>query len=344
MSLSIQSIAKVPYQKTSLIDVTDQLPFKPPCRILFKKETEQPGGSFKLRGISNMINKSVQRIREKDQKANIHVYASSGGNAGIAAAYSSKFYNVECTVAVPSHTKPFIVEQLKKYGAEVIVIGNTINEADGYLRSQMEKADNSIHKLYCHPFNDPLVWEGHSSIIDELADCEIPKDKIKGIVCSMGGGGLYNGLYDGLNNNNMKSDILIIETNEAPTFAETIKKGKVFILDHVKSVATSLACSYLSEQSLKNYHNQQNFRTIFESISDFDSIKAVVKYHEYFNEIIEPACGVAVCVALNRPDLLIKAFPNVSPDDAIVVVVCGGSCTDAEGLEDFKKLVYKSKI
>lgn len=344
MSLSTPTSMPVPYLKTSLVDVSNQLPFRPPCRILFKKEAEQPCGSFKLRGISNLIDKTSRQIREKEPNAKIHVYASSGGNAGLAAAYSSNYYNVDCTVAVPAHAKPFIVQQLKDYGANVIVFGKTINEADGCLRNQMENADSRIHKIYCHPFNDPMVWEGHATMIDELAECEVPKDKIKGIVCSMGGGGLYNGLYDGLKNNNMKSDILIIETNEAPTFAETLKKGEVFILDHVKSVATSLACSYLSEQSLKNYHDQLHNKTIFESISDFDAIKAVVRFHEYFNEIIEPACGVAACVALNRPDLLTKAFPNVKEDDVIVVVVCGGSCTDEEGLDEFRKLVYRSRI
>ena len=55
--------------------------------------------------------------------------------------------------------------------------------------------DNSV--LYINPFDQPLIWTGHSSLIDEL------KVDLKGvipslIVCSVGGGGLLLGILEGL--------------------------------------------------------------------------------------------------------------------------------------------------
>lgn len=332
-----------PHLKTLLLDVTDKLPFKPPCRIMFKNEYEQPSGSFKMRGIGNFFKESIEKARNLDPSVSIHVFTSSGGNAGLAAAYLAQFYGVCCTVAVPKNTKSVILEKLESYGAKILVFGDSINEADGHLRAQMEMVDKSVKKLYCHPFEDELIWQGHSTIIDELAT-QVPPEKIKGVVCSVGGGGLYNGIYQGLEKHKMKTDMLLIETAQAPTFTETIKRGEIFTLESVKSLATSLACSYLSKQSLENYQNQSTNRTIIEKIDDIDSVKAVVKFEEIFGTIIEPACGAAACVVLNRLDLLLKNFNDTKPDDIIVVIVCGGSCTDRKGLEEFKSMVYRDKL
>ncbi|MGM5012036.1 MULTISPECIES: hypothetical protein [Rhizobium] len=42
---------------------------------------------------------------------------------------------------------------------------------------------------FIHPFDDPLLWKGHSTIIDEMVDDGIDPDLI---VLSVGGGGLLS--------------------------------------------------------------------------------------------------------------------------------------------------------
>lgn len=346
MSLQHQPDFQLPFVNTSLVDVTQKLPFKPPCKILFKNEYEQPSGSFKLRGIGNLICKSITKTKARNPDKKIHVFASSGGNAGLAAAYLARFYNVPCMVAVPNSTKQVILDKLKEYNSEIIMFGDSINEADKYLKTRMALYGEDIEKIYCHPFENELVWEGHSTMIDEISNSpKVANDNIKGVVCSIGGGGLYNGIHQGLQNNKMNSDILLMETNQAPTFVETIKRKEIFTLDSVKSMATSLACSYLSKKSLEIYMNQASTNhTSIESIDDMDAVRACVQYSDIFGVTIEPACGAAVCVALNRLDILLRSFKNLGPNDAIVVVVCGGSCTDAEGLEEFRQLLGQAKL
>lgn len=48
---------------------------------------------------------------------------------------------------------------------------------------------------YVSPYDDPLLWEGHSTLVDELAASGI---RPGAIVASVGGGGLLCGLYQGL--------------------------------------------------------------------------------------------------------------------------------------------------
>lgn len=104
----------LPSVKTSFVEATNQLN-NPPCRIFFKNELEQPSGSFKLRGIGNLVATRIQEAEELG-KNKIIVFSSSGGNAGLAAAYAAKYYKVECTVVLPEVTKPEVVDKLRGLG------------------------------------------------------------------------------------------------------------------------------------------------------------------------------------------------------------------------------------
>ncbi|MEP7244758.1 MAG: pyridoxal-phosphate dependent enzyme [Gammaproteobacteria bacterium] len=65
--------------------------------LYFKMECYQPSGSFKLRGVGHLMADCVQRgIRD--------FVCSSGGNAGLAVAYSAAEFGVNATVILPSTT------------------------------------------------------------------------------------------------------------------------------------------------------------------------------------------------------------------------------------------------
>ncbi|KAK6465112.1 putative catabolic L-serine/threonine dehydratase [Scheffersomyces coipomensis] len=336
---------EAPYVKTSLIDVTNKLPIEPPCRILFKNEWEQPSGSFKLRGIGNLIQQSIlQYKRLENQDKEIQVFASSGGNAGLAAAYTAFFYNLKCTVVLPVNSKPKVQDKLKGWGAKLILQGSNINEADKYLKGMLNeiRSKGEIEPIYCHPFDNPLIWDGHASLVDELTN----KSQIKGIVCSCGGGGLYNGIYEGMIRNNMvnnNNSILLLETQQAPTLFESLEAEKLITLNNVNSLATSLACSYTTNQTMENFHNKQYIETKLELVDDLDAIKSCISYYNQFKTVVEPACGTALSVVYDKIDLLYKHYGKLNKDDVIVIVVCGGSCCNESDLQAFEKLVKRSE-
>ncbi|EMG51060.1 CHA1 Catabolic L-serine/threonine dehydratase [Candida maltosa Xu316] len=335
-----------PYIQTSLTEVTDILPIKPPCRIFFKNELEQPSGSFKLRGIGHLVQKSIENALQNHPNKTIHVFASSGGNAGLAAAYSAYFYKVKCTVVVPVICKPVVQEKLKSYGADIILFGNTINEADQHLKNLLNSVDlESVSPVYCHPFNNPIIWEGHSSLVDEVTTQlgKQEKQHLKGMVCSFGGGGLYNGIYEGMKNNNVEGEILLLETAQAPTLTQSLEADEVITLKSVNSIATSLACSYTTEQSLEYFKNKSQIESRLELIDDVDALRACLAYNKCLKKVVEPACGVALSVVYNKIDLLYKNFGHLHPDDIVVIVVCGGSCTTESDLSTYKQMITKSE-
>ena len=54
--------------------------------------------------------------------------------------------------------------------------------------------------LYINPFDHPLIWEGHGSVIDELKT-DLNGIKPSLIIFSVGGGGLLLGILNGLKGN-----------------------------------------------------------------------------------------------------------------------------------------------
>lgn len=322
---------------TSLVDVSDKVPG--PCRFLFKNELHQPSGSFKLRGMSALVDHSIKEAKEQG-KLDIHIYTSSGGNAGLAAAYASRFHGIPCTVVLPVLTKQVAIDKLLEYQANVVLQGAHWGEADLYLKNTlMAQVPTLVSAIYCHPFDNEILWDGHGDIVDEIAkqltEMDVHPEKVKGVVCSAGGGGLYCGIVAGLkrNKNLSKVPVLVVETHQAPTFDEAVKAGKVVTLAKVETIASSLGAPFLAEKALLNYNLHPTKLGIMD---DMDAVKGAIDYFDGFGELVEPACGATVAVAFEKKELL-QAFGKLEKDEVVILVVCGGSTLTAQALEAFRE-------
>ena len=177
-------------------------------KVWLKMEALQPSGSFKLRGIGNACQKYLSEGAER-------FISSSGGNAGIAVAYSGRKLNTPVTVVVPESTTKTAIEAIRQENAEVIVGGKSWHEAHNYALTLVDQ--NSI---YIHPFDNPLIWTGHATIIDEVRKFNILPDVV---VLSVGGGGLLCGIIEGLRRNEMANvPILAVETEGADSLSASL--------------------------------------------------------------------------------------------------------------------------
>lgn len=330
-------ITRFPSIKTPLIDVTRSL--NVPFKVLFKQENCQPSGSFKLRGIGHLIGQSVEAI-DALGKSKTHVFSSSGGNAGLAAAYSSRFYNVPCTVVLPKTAKASVVEDLKLYGADVHLMGDHWGEADNYLRNEViKKLDPNVGAIYCHPFDDAIIWQGHSLLVDEIEhQLDIDQlSKVKGIVCSVGGGGLFNGIVQGLKSSKHLKHVpvLAVESQGAACFDEAIKHNKVVVLDSVQTYATSLASPYISAKSLQYYREHPVYTC---KVKELDTVRGTVFYYDKFDGVVEPACGASVSIVDNNTQEL-GVFDLTNEADIVIVIICGGTVTKQSDLPHYKQLL-----
>ena len=90
---------------------------------------------------------------------------SSGGNAGYSLAYIGQQVNANVKIVVPKTTSKRMVKMIGYLGAEVEIFGEVWDEAHNYALEIAQKKDC----VYVSPFDDPLLWNGHSTIIDEAA-------------------------------------------------------------------------------------------------------------------------------------------------------------------------------
>jgi L-serine/L-threonine ammonia-lyase len=268
--------------------------------VWLKMETWQPTGSFKARGMGHAC--SIYRERGAQR-----FISSSGGNAGLAVAYAGRKLGVPVTVVVPLTTSERAKRLIALEGAEIIVHGNSWNEADSFARSLVQARD-----AFVHPFDDALLWVGHASMIDEIART-IPQPDA--IVLSVGGGGLLCGVVAGLRRNAWHNvPVVAVETSGADSYAQALHAKQLVELPAITSIATSLGARAVSREALAlaAQHPIENV-----VVSDADAIAGCLELLEDHRVVVEPACGASIAAL----DADIPALRNATN---IVVIVCGG--------------------
>lgn len=277
-------------------------------RIWLKLDALQPPGSFKLRGIGRACEAYHGRGAQR-------FVSSSGGNAGLAVAYAGRQLEVPVTVVVPTTTTDTAITLLRREGAEVIVHGASWQEANELAQSQVGETD-----AFIHPFDDPLLWEGHASMIDEVARTGLTPDAV---VLSVGGGGLLCGVAEGMRRAGWDAvPIVAVETDGAASLNAAMAAGDLVTLDAITSVATSLGAKRVCERAFA-WTRERRVRSVL--VSDAAAIAACERFLADHRLLVEPACGASLALPYLRHDAL-DAFASV------LVIACGGATATIDQL------------
>lgn len=200
------------YTYTSLLEIPAlSIPGK---QVRFKMEAQQPCGSFKLRGMECACRDALEHGAKK-------FLSSSGGNAGLAVAYVGNALNIPVTVVLPKTTAAATVDKLHGLNAEVIIHGDAWDEAHAYC---LEHSGNAQTIAYIPPFDHPKLWEGHATLVDELKEQMAEEPDL--MIVSVGGGGLMNGVVEGLKRNGWEhTHVLAVETEGADSLNRAFEAG-----------------------------------------------------------------------------------------------------------------------
>lgn len=287
-------------------------------QVYFKLENLQPSGSFKDRGIGNMIATLCAQGHVKK------LISSSGGNAGHSVATIGKKVGLPVEVFVPVTTKPLMIEKLKKQGATVFIHGENWNAADNFARKAVAEQDGA---RYIPPYDDEMIWDGNASLVHEINEAGVIPSCI---VLSVGGGGLLCGVQRGIEQLGWsQTKIIAVETSGAASFAAAKAAGKPVKLNSIDTIATSLGALSVTGATLKS-------TVLTESIvvSDADAISACLRLAQDFRILVEPACGAALAVVYSD-----EYWRRIAAEGPVVVVVCGGSAVSLELIDEWKKLL-----
>ncbi len=151
------------------------------AEVWVKFENLQFTASFKERGA---LNKLLQLTPEERRRG---VIAASAGNHAQALAYHGAELGVPVTIVMPRATPTVKVEHTRDFGAEVILDGDSYDEADAHARRLCDERG----LVFVHPFNDWDVMAGQGTLALEMME-DAPGLEV--LPVPIGGGGLISGV------------------------------------------------------------------------------------------------------------------------------------------------------
>ncbi|XP_062943422.1 serine dehydratase-like [Cynocephalus volans] len=290
--------------------------------VFLKYENVQPAGSFKIRGIGHFCQEMAKRGCR-------HLVCSSGGNAGVAAAYAARKLGIPATVVLPEGTSLQVVKRLQGEGAEVQLSGKVWDEAN--LKAQeLAKRDSWVN---VPPFDHPLIWDGHASLVWELkAALGTPPGAL---VLAVGGGGLLAGVVAGLVEVGWQHvPIVAMETRGAHCFNAAIEAGRLITLPGITSVAKSLGAKTVAARALAC---MQECEILSEVVEDSEAVSAMQRFLDDERMLVEPACGAALAAIYSGLLGRLQTEGRLRPPlTSVVVIVCGGNNIDSQQLQALK--------
>ncbi len=278
------------------------------CDIWLKMEALQPPGSFKLRGVG-------LACQTRAAQGATRLVSSSGGNAGIAVAYAGRQLGLPVQVVVPQTTPERARALITEQGAHLTVHGASWFEANELAQSMLGPTD-----AFIHPFDDPLLWQGHATLIEEVARQGLVPDAV---VLAVGGGGLLCGVVQGLQHQGWGAvPVLAAETRGADSLAQALSAGERITLPAITSVATSLGARQVCVQA---FDLARQHPVVSAVVSDDEALQACRDFLQSHRVWVEPACGAALAALAYAPRHLPDLRANrLGRKPRVLVVVCGG--------------------
>lgn len=207
-------------------------------KVYLKLENLQMTGSYKERGSLNCI----LQLSEADRRAG--VIASSAGNHAQGVAYHASRLGVDATIVMPLYTPLNKVTSTQRYGARVILHGESYDDAYDEACRIAEKEG----RAFIHPFNDPAVIAGQGTVGLELLE---QNPYLDAVVVPIGGGGLIAGMAVAIKETNPRIKVFGVEAAAMPGMRESLAAGRVVEVPARRTMADGIAVRRVGENTFK---------------------------------------------------------------------------------------------
>ncbi|MBY0293497.1 MAG: threonine ammonia-lyase [Alphaproteobacteria bacterium] len=149
--------------------------------IFLKMENFQETSSFKERGAYVKLKSLPNLVLHKG------VIAVSAGNHGQAVAYHAQKLKIPATIVMPLFTPPTKVGNTEKWGARVVLAGQTLDAS----QKVAEEIAAKESLTFIHPYDDLSVIAGQGTIGLEMLEAQ---PQLEALLIPVGGGGLCAGI------------------------------------------------------------------------------------------------------------------------------------------------------
>ncbi len=287
--IKLSDIMAAQQSMRDVIKTTSLLPSKTFSKIAgtnvyTKLENLQTTGSFKVRGAFNKLS----HLNEEEKKHPI--VAASAGNHAQGVAFSSNQLGLKSTIFMPTFTPPTKVNATRGYGAEVILSGNTFDDA--FAASQIYCEE---HKgTYIHPFNDPKVIAGQGVVALEIYN-QCPD--VDTVLVPIGGGGLISGMAIALKEMNPNIKVIGVEAEGAASMFASRAKNEVITLESSSTIADGIAVKRPGDLT---FDIVQKYVDEIVTVSDEEIAHATYMMLQRGKLMVEPAGATALAAVMHR--------------------------------------------
>ena len=268
-------------------------------RVFLKPENFQVTGSFKIRGAYYKISKLSEEEKSRG------VIAASAGNHAQGVGYAAQMLGVKATIVMPETTPIIKVEATKKFGVQVVLHGDTYDDACRKAR-ELEEENGYV---FVHPFDDIDVMLGQGTVALEVLK---ELDNVDKILVPIGGGGLISGIAMAAKMLKPGIKIIGVEPEGACCIARSLDENKVTELKKVDTMADGVAVKKPGDLTFEVI---KEFMDEVVTVSDSDILEAILLLMERHKMITEGAGALSVA-GLKK---------LASEDKNVVCVISGGN-------------------
>jgi len=151
------------------------------AEVYLKFENLQYTASFKERGACNKLSQLTEAERRRG------VVAMSAGNHAQGVAYHAQRLGLRAVIVMPRFTPGVKVDRTRGFGAEVVLHGDTLDEA----RAEARRLAEQEGLVFVHPYDDPAIVAGQGTVGLEMLRAQ---PDLEVLVVATGGGGLISGV------------------------------------------------------------------------------------------------------------------------------------------------------
>ena len=268
-------------------------------QVFLKFENLQFTASFKERGACNKLS---QLTPEQSARG---VIAMSAGNHAQGVAYHAQRLGLRAVIVMPRFTPGVKIERTRGFGAEVILHGDTLDEA----RNHAMELAAAQQLTFVHPYDDEAIVAGQGTVALEMLE-QVPD--LDTLIIAVGGGGLIAGMATVARHLRPNIEIVGVQTANFPAMFNAIKG--THCPQGTSSIAEGIAVGTPGRITQEIIRSRVNDMVLVE---EGDIEQALVMLLEVEKTLVEGA-GAAGLAALLK-------YPERFQGKRVGLVLCGGN-------------------
>jgi len=268
--------------------------------VHLKLENLQRTGSFKVRGALNRILTFTPAERARG------LVAASAGNHAQGVALAAQLAGCSAKIVMPVSTAITKVERTLGYGAEVVLHGDSYDEAAAHAKGLVE----SEGRTSVAPFDDWAIIHGQGTVGLEIAR-QVPD--VDSVVLPIGGGGLIAGVALALKALRPEVKVIGVQAEGASPMVQSIQRGEKRVVENPKTLAEGIRVGAVGDLTFEVVRALVD-RTV--TVTEDEIAAGVVELLEKNKTMAEAAAVTPIAAMLAG---------KVRADATLVGVITGGN-------------------